>query len=101
MAELNDALNLGRRTRKHDHRRLLAQVRQRIALVRQQLHRFVQDGRVAADGAKPGKQPVVHEGNGTLRDWVAQATQPTQATQATHATATGLRNGRTARQSAR
>ena len=42
-------------------------MRQRIALVRQELNIFVQDGCVAADGSEPVKQPVVHEGNGTLR----------------------------------
>ena len=42
-------------------------MRQRIAFVRQQLHRLVQDGRIAADRAEPVHQLVGHEGNGTLR----------------------------------
>jgi lactate racemase len=42
-------------------------MRQRIALVRQQLHRLVQNGRVAADRAEPFQQLIGHDGNGTLR----------------------------------
>ena len=67
MAELNYPLNLGRRSRKHDDGWRLTQMRKRVALVRQQLHRLAQDGGVTTDGSQPVNHPVVHEGNGTLR----------------------------------
>ena len=42
-------------------------MRQRITFICQQLHRLVQNSRVAADRAEPFHQLVGHEGNGTLR----------------------------------
>ncbi len=60
-AQTHDLLHLGRRARQHDDRRCLAQVRQRIALVGQQLHGFVQHRGRAADAAQLVEQGFVHQ----------------------------------------
>ena len=59
-ARAHDRLHLGCRPRQHDNRRRLAEVRQRIALVRHQLRRLTQHGRVAADAAEFVDQTGVH-----------------------------------------
>jgi hypothetical protein len=56
----NDPLHLLRRSRQDDDRRHLSQMRQRIAFVRHQLHRLVQDVRRAANGGQFGEQGMVH-----------------------------------------
>ena len=67
-AELHDLLHFRGGAGKNHDRRRLAKMRQRVAFVRQELHWLAQDRGITTDGAEPVNHPVVHEGNGTLRD---------------------------------
>ena len=59
-AELYDLLDLGRRAGKDYDCRFLAQMRQRIALVGQKLHRLAQYRRVTADRSQTLHQLIGH-----------------------------------------
>ena len=76
-AGTHDGLHLGGRCRQHHHGGLLAQVRQRIALIGHELHRLAQHAVRAADRHELVEEGFVHRPprlpDGTLSDRAARA----------------------------